>query len=111
MADEEVCPVCHDPLGDAPKAVQTLCGHIYCADCLLEWLQQAKRCPLCNAEVKPGKQERGRACETVVTDCHRLSRGRLSHLSHAVTRCRRLSVADCPGFASPHTRQLGELAP
>ncbi|EOD27132.1 hypothetical protein EMIHUDRAFT_78896, partial [Emiliania huxleyi CCMP1516] len=50
MADEEVCPVCHDPLGDAPKAVQTLCGHIYCADCLLEWLQQAKRCPLCNAE-------------------------------------------------------------
>lgn len=48
------CPVCLAPLS---RAVQTNCGHQFCAQCVLAYWQhdqwpRAARCPMCRRQVK-----------------------------------------------------------
>lgn len=46
--DAGCCPVCHEALSDA---VRLECSHVYCADCICEWLERHRTCPMCRAEV------------------------------------------------------------
>ncbi|CAM9365222.1 unnamed protein product, partial [Scytosiphon promiscuus] len=44
------CPIC---LGSVVNsAMIEACQHVYCKDCLFEWLKASDRCPLCKAVVQ-----------------------------------------------------------
>lgn len=43
------CPICYDCPMNGPLALS--CGHIFCEECVLEWLEKEKTCPLCRAEI------------------------------------------------------------
>ncbi|XP_024974741.1 RING finger and transmembrane domain-containing protein 2-like [Cynara cardunculus var. scolymus] len=45
----EICAICQDKMR-AP--VMLCCKHIFCEDCVSEWLEREKTCPLCRAVVK-----------------------------------------------------------
>mmetsp|Transcript_3692 Transcript_3692/g.4430 ORF Transcript_3692/g.4430 Transcript_3692/m.4430 type:complete len:262 (+) Transcript_3692:179-964(+) len=40
-----VCPVCMNPCKDITS---TLCGHIYCRDCIVHCIQKYQNCPICS---------------------------------------------------------------
>lgn len=40
------CPICISQL-TAP--VSTMCGHVFCKECLAQWLKTTKKCPVCKA--------------------------------------------------------------
>ncbi|KAL7717005.1 RING-type E3 ubiquitin transferase [Entamoeba marina] len=42
------CMICLD---QAKNAVVTQCGHMYCWECLEQWLNQQHTCPICKSEV------------------------------------------------------------
>lgn len=42
------CPICHDSL-KGPLKLQ--CGHLYCKDCIGQWLDREKTCPMCRSAV------------------------------------------------------------
>jgi len=50
-AAEESCSICHD---DVNNAVILTCKHIFCEDCVCEWLERERTCPLCRAVVNTG---------------------------------------------------------
>ncbi|KAJ3055803.1 hypothetical protein HK097_009186 [Rhizophlyctis rosea] len=45
------CGICK---GSIEKGVLTVCGHIYCADCLKFWVSRHRKCPLCNEPLHLG---------------------------------------------------------
>ena len=47
---ETNCPICLDVLLD-PK-LATCCGHSFCANCVGNWEEEGKPCPLCNKQIK-----------------------------------------------------------
>ena len=58
MADEEAfnqdstdCAICMEVLEKA-KACQTPCKHLFCTECILDWLSQNTICPLCRTKVE-----------------------------------------------------------
>jgi hypothetical protein len=42
------CSICLERLNKIKR--KTVCGHIYCAECIENWFNKHKRCPLCNKE-------------------------------------------------------------
>lgn len=49
----EKCPIClEEKLKNTRK---TVCGHKFCDDCIREWLDKNKVCPLCRMDLKDGK--------------------------------------------------------
>jgi len=44
------CPICQDA---ACVPVLLDCSHVFCCDCLEEWLEREATCPMCRALVKP----------------------------------------------------------
>ncbi|MEW5318791.1 MAG: hypothetical protein WDW38_009979 [Sanguina aurantia] len=44
------CPICQDGIKDG---VKLQCSHVYCEECISEWLERDRTCPMCRAEVKP----------------------------------------------------------
>jgi hypothetical protein len=48
--DVGTCPVCPDAL---TNGVSLECSHVFCEDCICEWLERHRTCPMCRAEVKP----------------------------------------------------------
>lgn len=48
--EEEVCVICQDSLGNNPMA-KTLCKHIYCRGCITQWLNENKKCPVCQVDL------------------------------------------------------------
>ena len=58
MAEEEAfddldgeCPICMECPYDDP--LQTPCNHIFCRECIVDWLQSKNECPNCRATVEP----------------------------------------------------------
>ncbi|XP_070548414.1 uncharacterized protein [Ptychodera flava] len=52
ISSEFLCPICKEVL-DAP--VQIVCGHVFCGECLCEWVLAATtviNCPICRFEMK-----------------------------------------------------------
>ena len=50
-----LCSICH---GVLERPVQTTCEHLFCEDCLLEWLCRKATCPVCCAGALPDSIER-----------------------------------------------------
>lgn len=45
----EICAICQDKMH---TPVMLCCRHLFCEDCVSEWLEREKTCPLCRAVVK-----------------------------------------------------------
>lgn len=61
------CPVCLDSIKD--PILEPSCQNIFCGECLLKWLSNKNRCPLCVQEVKREdlvyiKNNNANKCET-----------------------------------------------
>jgi hypothetical protein len=48
---DERCSICHDDLN---RAVILSCKHVFCEECVCEWLERERTCPLCRAVVSSG---------------------------------------------------------
>ena len=46
------CSICFD---EVTNACVTPCGHMYCLECIEEWLRRSQRCPICNSYVTRNK--------------------------------------------------------
>lgn len=61
LCTEEVCPICQERLtllcnsSTESCLCETLCGHIYCKECIVSWLSINTKCPVCAADFS--KQE------------------------------------------------------
>ncbi|CAM9461546.1 unnamed protein product, partial [Hapterophycus canaliculatus] len=42
------CSICYDQM-DRPLLLP--CDHLFCGECVAEWLERERTCPLCRAEV------------------------------------------------------------
>ena len=49
--ENECCPICLEDLKDMKYRRKTKCGHIFCSECLREWLHKKQVCPLCNVDL------------------------------------------------------------
>lgn len=47
--EPEVCTICTDAF---EIGILTICGHVFCADCLLTWLRERRTCPLCKRHLR-----------------------------------------------------------
>ena len=45
--EDSTCSVCYDILPQTANRVYTLCGHLFCVKCILNWTDQQNTCPLC----------------------------------------------------------------
>jgi len=45
-AQDNPCSICADDIQDGKMAI-TVCGHVFCIDCLKSWLDQNNMCPMC----------------------------------------------------------------
>jgi hypothetical protein len=48
------CPICQDAYREPTKLT---CGHIFCNDCLSEWFERERTCPMCRAAVGPASKK------------------------------------------------------
>jgi hypothetical protein len=53
--EEEQCAVCRVELETGEDAATLPCGHAYHEACVLAWLERAKSCPVCGAELEEGE--------------------------------------------------------
>jgi peroxin-10 len=51
-SSKERCALC---LEDRKHTAVTTCGHLFCWNCILEWLQTQQICPLCRERVLPSR--------------------------------------------------------
>uniref|UniRef100_A0A2P2IHD3 RING-type E3 ubiquitin transferase n=1 Tax=Rhizophora mucronata TaxID=61149 RepID=A0A2P2IHD3_RHIMU len=59
-AVEDACSICLEPFSSDDPATVTSCKHEYHLQCILEWLQRSKECPICWQSVvlqDPASQE------------------------------------------------------
>uniref|UniRef100_A0A182JY53 RING-type domain-containing protein n=1 Tax=Anopheles christyi TaxID=43041 RepID=A0A182JY53_9DIPT len=47
-----ICPICYETLADRP-ALSTICGHLFCADCIKRAQQLTKQCPMYSQKEQP----------------------------------------------------------
>uniref|UniRef100_A0A182X3S5 RING-type domain-containing protein n=1 Tax=Anopheles quadriannulatus TaxID=34691 RepID=A0A182X3S5_ANOQN len=50
-----ICPICYESLADRP-ALSTICGHLFCADCIKRAQQLTKQCPMCKKKLWKASQ-------------------------------------------------------
>lgn len=52
--NDGMCSICHDTLTNPIRIAS--CQHIFCSECIDEWLERESTCPLCRGPVNhPGK--------------------------------------------------------
>lgn len=49
--EENVCSICLDEFTDADPEAETVCGHGYHLQCIMQWAQRSRECPLCFKEL------------------------------------------------------------
>ncbi|XP_021300613.1 E3 ubiquitin-protein ligase RNF181-like [Herrania umbratica] len=47
LSDEKFCSVCLEEMSTEMEARRLPCSHIYHAACIVEWLKNSNKCPLC----------------------------------------------------------------
>ena len=52
--ENPVCPICYCNVTTANKLI-TRCGHVFCADCINEWLAVKGSCPVCRQRLEKPK--------------------------------------------------------
>eukprot|EP00889_Picochlorum_renovo_P008249 jgi/Picre1/35279/NNA_002741.t1 len=45
--EENVCSICLDEFTDCDPSAMTVCGHGYHLQCIMQWAQRSRECPLC----------------------------------------------------------------
>ncbi|KAL6774202.1 hypothetical protein ACKKBG_A24155 [Auxenochlorella protothecoides x Auxenochlorella symbiontica] len=45
--EEGVCPICLDEFTEADPGIPTTCGHCYHLQCVMQWAQRSRECPMC----------------------------------------------------------------
>ncbi len=45
--EPNVCSICLDEFVEADPGVPTTCGHSYHLQCIMQWAQRSRECPLC----------------------------------------------------------------
>jgi len=50
-AEEDVCSICLDCWSEEDPAQRTSCGHSYHLQCIMQWAQRSRECPLCFREL------------------------------------------------------------
>ena len=48
--EHTMCTVCQDAMKPETDAVELMCGHMYCRECIDRWLEVSTRCPLCGKD-------------------------------------------------------------
>jgi len=86
------CSVCLEEYKAGSRATRMFCGHLFCTNCIREWLRVANSCPVCRYELATDSQEyeQGRR-ERMRERQARLKEGELRHMR--VPELRRLMRA------------------
>lgn len=66
------CMVCFEEFKAGMRATRMFCGHLFCTNCIREWLRTANSCPICRFEL--------------ATDSQEYEEGRLQRMRGRVTR-------------------------
>lgn len=51
MEEPNVCSICLDEFTDSDPAVATVCSHSYHLQCIMQWAQRSRECPLCFKDI------------------------------------------------------------
>lgn len=68
---DKICPICHERLDQCFNLVAVKkCEHLFCRDCIVQWLNQSRKCPTCQKNVgePQGKSPSGQMTITVNPD-------------------------------------------
>ena len=49
---QDECFICRDNYQTGEQIKELPCGHIYHVNCIDKWLEQEKKCPYCNKEIR-----------------------------------------------------------
>lgn len=49
IKNNNLCPICMENIRTEMR--KTLCGHIYCNECISMWLKKSKKCPCCMSDL------------------------------------------------------------
>eukprot|EP00931_Biecheleriopsis_adriatica_P100154 TRINITY_DN7521_c0_g1_i1.p1 TRINITY_DN7521_c0_g1~~TRINITY_DN7521_c0_g1_i1.p1 ORF type:complete len:2134 (+),score=575.57 TRINITY_DN7521_c0_g1_i1:94-6495(+) len=79
--DEVECPMCMEVLQPDACAV-TVCGHLFCKDCITSWVQQKNACPTCTQRLMPGAITD--ASEVLAQEKESSERGRVSRFGSKI---------------------------
>lgn len=47
ISGDDKCPICLKIVSKASYTLETACFHVFCADCIIKWLDVDKKCPMC----------------------------------------------------------------
>mmetsp|Transcript_101370 Transcript_101370/g.307627 ORF Transcript_101370/g.307627 Transcript_101370/m.307627 type:complete len:527 (-) Transcript_101370:20-1600(-) len=51
------CAVCFEEYKAGMRATRMFCGHLFCTNCIREWLRSANSCPICRFELATDSRE------------------------------------------------------
>ena len=54
---EQICVICQDNLADLSELVITKCGHVFCHECLKQWITKSEKCPTCMCTVNADENQ------------------------------------------------------
>jgi hypothetical protein len=56
--DRSTCTICQEAMPLGSRATALPCEHLYCMECIAEWLKRNRSCPICREEVTRDSVER-----------------------------------------------------
>jgi len=51
LVGADVCPICQDRMSDLRDPIVLECGHLFCEECVSQWFEREKTCPLCRVSI------------------------------------------------------------